>query len=183
MKTILLAWSLLVINGYGQVLQTNLVTADKSFREVDGKLYNIQKSQLWLDVRGAFVRQLTNGSLFRAYSTEPIYDLEEKERDRERRIRDRRRFASRDGSLGATADFGLAIGPIDYLIGYKTNFGGFFIVKNAPTMDVDDCRQFRCLEVGHMKWRGKNISVYDLGLPHRVSVVKTNAVVQPFAKP
>lgn len=35
-----------------QVAATNLITAAPNFREVDGKLYNIEKSVLWMDFSG-----------------------------------------------------------------------------------------------------------------------------------
>jgi hypothetical protein len=43
------------------LVTTNYVKAHKSFRRVDGKLYNIEKSVLWHDLMGNCATILTNG--------------------------------------------------------------------------------------------------------------------------
>jgi ribosomal protein L28 len=44
---------------------TNYIKAHRTFRRVDGQLYNIEKSYLWSDVKGRVVKVLTNGVVLR----------------------------------------------------------------------------------------------------------------------
>ena len=70
----LLAWMLMTIAAVADEksnaptpvgITTNYVKAHWSFRRVDGKLYNIEKSVLWSDIKGTCIRMLTNGILVR----------------------------------------------------------------------------------------------------------------------
>lgn len=45
------------------LVTTNYVKAHKSFRRVEGKLYNIEKSVLWHDLMGTCANVLTNGMI------------------------------------------------------------------------------------------------------------------------
>src|SRR5260221_2789928 len=50
-----------VVAGFCQTVTTNWVTAAPNFREVNGKLYNIEKSTNWITIWGECRATLTNG--------------------------------------------------------------------------------------------------------------------------
>jgi hypothetical protein len=60
------------LTAYSQTPKTNFVAAAPNFREVDGQLYNIEKSKLWQTIRIKNVSVKTNGTL--VMFGKPIYD-------------------------------------------------------------------------------------------------------------
>jgi len=130
---------------------TNLVMAHPDFREVDGQLYNIQRSVKWRTVKGAFISSPSEGLVI----------------GREFEIK-------KHGHLGASSDPLARIGggfgsPAPWILDrVETNWGSYFILKNyeGPRQI-----QVRALPVARTNILGEQATIYDCGTHHLAPVV------------
>ena len=61
------------------VMVTNLVTAAPSFREVDGKLYNNQKSVLWEQKKSKVVQVEADHLIVDTYQEQVLYETTQRQ--------------------------------------------------------------------------------------------------------
>ncbi len=137
-----------VTAGSCQTVTTNWVTAAPNYREVTGKLYNIEKSTNWIMIWGECQQTLTNGIIIRT-SESPEQN-----------------YATRTGNpVGPVYYPGFPYESLIYLKNYPTN------LPTAWGSKVN----IRVLWVGiNTLQNGERLQTYDCGTPHVVAVLKTN---------
>jgi hypothetical protein len=142
---------------------TNYITAHRSFRRVDGRLYNIEKSHLWSDIKGTCTKVLTNGIVVRTFV--------EKQREIPSSS-DRRK--STDVLLGSGARVPSSEsweeeGPDIFLVNY-----------DGPRPTTGKKIRTKAMEISVYPLNGKVIEMWDCGTPNVVPVIVTNApALQP----
>ncbi len=138
----------------GQVVTTNTVTADPSFRVVRGQLYNVYKSQLWSRVNGECVDVLSNAVICREFKTE-------------RSVTIRSSPAGRSGAFGGG-------GGVAYSPPWRV-YGSMFILTNyTGSAKIGATISEKALFVHGIRIAGEPGELWDFGLPHVVTVVTTN---------
>lgn len=136
------------------VITTNIVTAVPWYREVNGRLYNTDASQLFQTINSAEIDEVGNGFVnIHWHPTEPIT-----------------RSYIVNGS-----------GIHTVKIGEKPQFDKVIMVLH---LDLPDMREgthvnFKALRVGRANSNGQTFELWDFGTPHRVTVVSTNWVKAP----
>jgi len=138
----------------GQTYVTNYVTADPSFRRVDGKLYNVEKSVLWIPFEGECRAVTSNGIVLqkfkvnRVYKTEPVNELQ---------------------SIGAYS----GTPPIRHLVSENKVMGQKFMVRNYPKGEAASGHVIKgkAIRVGTFDHAGETLELWDFGAPNIVRVV------------
>jgi hypothetical protein len=146
-----------------QVITTNIVTAAPNFRVVAGQLYNINRSKNWGREHGR-VQQVTNGMILLRH--------EDEKAARGRGISWNTGDAYSRMGLGAGGSEKYIPGPI---ISRETVLGSFFYVTNYPVpLESGDWLAVDVMKVRQITNHIGIVAVYDYGVPHVVSLVKTN---------
>lgn len=146
-----------------KTITTNVVTAAEWFRNVNGQVYNIQKSVLWKDFDGDVLELATNGLIVQTFTTEPIYGASTRSVD----VHD---------YMGRVS--GRRIVPTKIEVGLKKNPQQKLLLLNFPTNLPSGSGQtisFRAMRIGTTNQSGGNFEIWDYGIPHRVAVVSTNS--------
>jgi hypothetical protein len=149
--------------------ETNWVMAAPWFREVDGKLYNTQRSVSFKPFSGQVERVLTNTIILQQISQQPIYG------------------EAKPNSLINDGNFlGYSGVPIRPVIGWNTVYGGKIFITNFPidlNTTVGSQVSGAAMPVGRCQINDENLVVWDYGTPHRVMVITTNSTAEKEAKP
>jgi hypothetical protein len=158
-------WILLIPTalGAGNYTTTNRIEAHSDFKEVDGKLYNIQKSKLWAPVEGARIENRSPTEILA----------------REFKVVKHGHYVG--GSSDRTSRIGGGFSDLGtYVLDWEqTNWGKYFILKNFAGGDPI---RVRALSVGTVSYENQTIPVFDCGVPHVVSVVRTNSIPERKSK-
>lgn len=158
---------------------TNYVTAHRSFRRVDGQLYNVEKSLLWRDIRGRCAKVLTNGTVVRTFV--------ERSETTQAPVSDAGRSIS--NLLGGRSSMATVRtrrweeeGPEIFLVNYESS-------GLTPGKAI----RAKAIKVGTFTYEGEVMEQWDCGIPNVVPVLVTNlparqpkpdrkAVAPPVAK-
>jgi hypothetical protein len=172
-KTILLIAVALQFCRYlrAQTVITNWVTAAPEFREVNGQLYNTEKSVRFVDLSGKCTSLFTNGFLLQQTGTRTIYQTYRTGSS------DSSRYGNFLGGGSRPAFASRKVGDEEILL-------DVVFVRNYPASlgrgSRIDCR---AMPVGKVEYRGETYSAYDYGLPHVVPILVTNATALANQKP
>jgi hypothetical protein len=152
-KTLLLIL-LLPLASRAQVLTTKYVTAASNFREVGGRLYNIDLSTNWWPIRVRIISRNDNSALatYLIPKMRTVY------------------FSSSQNanqSIGAYSGGGG--GSYRKLEGYAD--GKTIEIKNCPMIGVTAEADIKAMQIGVSK---SGVELWDCGKPHIVPVVTTN---------
>lgn len=141
---------LLAADCCAQTLTTNWVQAAPNFREVGGKLYNIEKSTNFVVIEGDFEQKVEGGSLMNCYT-----------------LRSTGHMTGGDGSFGSG----------HYVHGQivRENEHEIFIrnVEGSPT--TGSKIKVKAMRVGNVDIDSKTLEAWDCGKPHVVPVIKPNS--------
>jgi len=143
-------------------IRTNFITAAQSFREVNGKLYNSERSILWTNFQGECLKVLTNGLVISTFTMEPVYQMGTTTR-----------FIP--GVPGAPGRHEIV--PEKVQVGENKVLGRKIILQNYPAglfPAVGQSITFRSIRVGTSDFNGDTLELWDYGTPHVVMVVTTN---------
>jgi hypothetical protein len=127
------------------IISTNFVTANSSFREVNGQLYNINRSLRWDDVGGDVLEVLTNGIVLQKYDRVPA-------------------------AYGANEYGQRIVTAYDKIPGLKLVVQNYDTKNTA----VGETIWVRAIQVGTIDYKGQKLELWDHGTPHIVAVVTTN---------
>lgn len=147
-----------------KIVTTNIVTSADWFRNVDGKLYNTQKSALWTNIQVNVLQATTNGLLIQTFTTEPIHEAST------------RTIATRNYLGHITSQ---RVVPTTVEVGSKKVPLQTILLRNYPTNlvgSVGKTMSIRAMRVGTTDHKGEVVELWDYGTPHRVVVVSTNRV-------
>jgi len=161
----LLATSALAQTNTVRIFSTNYVEAASNFREVDGQLYNIQKSQRWENVRCKYQDQAGELTVCRVIERE--------------KIGERPPPPKTDSNSGLMQSFSMPV-YIDRGI-YKDVDGAFILLKHFPESHLVTGQMLapRLLRIGETNFNGAVVAVYDCGTPHMVPVVTSKTIKTP----
>jgi hypothetical protein len=140
---------------FAQTYVTNYVTAAPHFRRVDGKLYNTQKSVLWLDIKAECLNVTTNGVLLQKFTVNRVYKTDP---------------VSYGQSIGAYS----SQPPTRHLISETKIPGQKLILRNYPTNNGAASGQVieaTAMRVGSIDYKGETLELWDYGTPNVVPVV------------
>ncbi|HXR47413.1 MAG TPA: hypothetical protein VN784_08215 [Candidatus Limnocylindrales bacterium] len=144
------------------VVSTNFVTAVPWFREVNGQLYNIQRSVLWQTLYGDILKVSTNELVVSTFTMEPVYEAATTSREVDNYM----------GGIGGYRQV-----PTQLQTGEKKVYGAKIIVLDCPenlNPAVAETIQLRVMRVGTTNYNGDVLELWDCGTPHVLKVVTTN---------
>lgn len=149
------------------VVKTNYTQAVSWYREVNGQLYNTQRSIRFESIEAEVKVVYGNAVLFYWTKKKPIYGKTHSDP-----------LVSEGNFLGsASGQIAAAQRPI---IGYETIFSKNILALNYPTIAASGEKVlFRAMQVGTTNFDGKPIELWDCGTPHVVPVVTTNWIKFP----
>lgn len=143
---------------------TNYVRAHKSFRRVDGQLYNIEKSVLWRDLVGTCTTVLMNGIVVRTFvEKSEIYRIPPP--DSGASISNIL-AGGRPSSPSVQTRKWVEHGPMILLLNY-----------DGPEPTTGKALRAKAIKVGTTVYEGEVIEKWDCGTPNIVPVVVTNSPV------
>jgi hypothetical protein len=145
------------------VYTTNWVTASREFREVDGQLYNVDKSVKFESLHVECLNVSSNGMLFQTYYTKVRYKLPS------------------DPSVRTGNFLGHSKNPPPPAEIRTEIPDSIILVTNGPASHVGEKSRFRAMPIGRRQVDGQAFDTFDYGLPHIVPVITTNR--QILAKP
>jgi hypothetical protein len=143
-------------------ISTNWITAAENFREVNGQLYNTERSVLWTGFQGECLEVLTNAIAISTFTIEPIYQ------------------AATTTEYVPTGEFSPdkpVLVATKVQVGEKKVPGRKIILHNYPANLYAAAGQtisFRAIKVGTSNYKGDTLELWDYGTPHVVMVVTTN---------
>ncbi len=142
------------------VVTTNWLTAHPSFREVNGQLYNVDRSIKFLPFSGRCLEVLTNGIVLREITIKTNY------------------ARSRGDRLSRYGNFLGSSGPASLIkTGEEEIEGDKIIIINYPGSPTTDSHEDgMAMRIKRIQHRGETLWLYDYGLPHIVPVLVTNKV-------
>jgi hypothetical protein len=149
------------------VIRTNLIIAAESFREVNGKLYNTERSILWTNFQGECLKVLPNGLLVQTFTTEPVYEATTTS------------VATHNYMGGIT---GYRQVPTTVQTGTKEVPSLKLFLRNYPAnknLADGEAISFRALRIGTTDYNGERLELWDYGTPHIVKVLTTNYQTLP----
>ena len=140
---------------------TNYVKAHKSFRRVDGQLYNIEKSVQWREIVGTCTTVLTNGIILRTI------------------VEKRARFVTPAPDAGTSISNILSgsrpVGPSEQMRTWQEEGPTIELVNydgSEPT--IGRTIRVRAMKVGTATRDGEVMEKWDCGSPNIVPVIITN---------
>jgi len=143
-------------------ISSNWITAAKEFREVDGKLYNINRSVLWHGHDGKFLKVSTNGIVVQMFTTEPVYQAATTSRETH-------------NSWGGISGYRTV--PTTVQVDTKEVPDVKCCLRNYPktlSPAVGQKAFFWAMKTGTTNVDDEMLELWDYGLPHIVMVVTTN---------
>lgn len=144
------------------VIRTNFITAAKSFREVNGKLYNSERSILWTNFQGECLKVSASGLAISTFTMEPVYQMGTTTR-----------FVP--GVPGAPGRH--EVDSKKFIVGENKVPGRKIVLRNYPAElfpAVGQSITFRAMLVGTSDFNGDTLELWDYGTPHVVMVMTTN---------
>ena len=156
-------WHAHAQTNFAPSIRTNFVTAAQSFREVDGRLYNSERSVLWTNFQGECLKVLTNGLAISTFTMETIYQAATTTEFRHRGF---------DATPGTPV-----LVATQVPVGERKVPGRKIILRNYPAElfpAVGQSITFRAMKVGTSDFDEDTIELWDYGTPHVVMVVTTN---------
>jgi hypothetical protein len=149
---------------------TNYVRAHRSFRRVDGKLYNIEKSVLWSDIIGTCAKVLTNGIVLDTFVEKSEISLVSP--------------PASETSLSNILLGGRSSVPSLEARKWREDGPRIILVNyDGPEPTIGKTIRVKAIKVGDYTYEGGVIGKWDCGTPNVVPVVVTNTpVLQPKAK-
>lgn len=155
-------------NALSQTVITNWVMAAPSFREVNGKLYNVDRSTNWTSIHGEIEAFATNGAIVKTWDEKIIYQT----------------FRYSDSLSGSGNFLGAGSGPSSYSVPIATNrvnqknlFVADFPIDQTKSV-IGERVDLRALRIGLTNCNLGMLELWEYGKPHIVAVVKTNEVSQ-----
>ncbi len=143
------------------LVTTNYLKAHKSFRRVDGKLYNIEKSVLWHDLMGKCTTMLTNGLLVQTVI--------------ERRASQVIPPADSGTSISNILAGGKAAGPSVQTQKWLEEGPTIFLINyDGQTPAFGNLIRAKAMRVGTYTNESQVLEKWDCGMPNLVPVVVTN---------
>lgn len=145
------------------ILTTNFITADPSFREVDGKLYNTARSVLFHDLSGRCDEISPAFMLVDTFTMEPVTQA----------VTERHMNFAMGTPTGGYHDETHVV-----QIGEKETQGPKIILLNYSPSNpaLGEKLSFRAIQMGTTNYQGSPLELWDYGTPHVVMVVHTNYV-------
>jgi hypothetical protein len=146
------------------VLVTNQIEAIPTFREVDGRLYNTERSVLWTNFQGECLEIATNTIIISTFTMEPIYQ------------------AATTTEYVPTGEFSPdkpVLVATKIKVGENKVLGRKIVLQNYPAnlyAAVGETISFRAMKVGTSSYKDETLELWDYGTPHIVTVIKTNLV-------
>lgn len=163
MKHALIVFLLAVQIAAAQQVKVDLVTAAPNFREVGGKLYNVDRSTNWTSITGELVQTVTNGIVIASF------------REETERVYVPSTLQTPDGNLmlqtGRDAHW-VTTGKTNR-VDQKTIFILNYPKEPRPT--TGSLLRFRAMRAGTMDYGSDVLEAWDYGMPHVVAVARTNA--------
>jgi hypothetical protein len=154
-----------------QTVVTNWIAAAPEFREVNGQLYNTEKSVRFVALSGKCTAVFTNGFLLQQIETRPIYETY-------------RTGSSDSSSYGNFLGGGSRPAFASRKVRDEEILLDVVFVSNYPASIGRGSRiNCRAVSVGRVEYKGETYSAYDYGLPHVVPVLVTNAPALANQKP
>jgi hypothetical protein len=145
------------------VIRTNQITAAENFREVNGKLYNSDRSVLWTNFQADCLRVSTKELLLSTFTMNPVYDVVATTKIVHRGIYD---------DIGEPR-----LVPEQVKVGDQKVSGKKIILQNYPPElfpAVGQVLNFRAMRIGTSSSYGDTLELWDYGTPHVVMVLTTN---------
>jgi len=145
------------------VIATNWVTAVPYFREVNGQLYNTERSVLWTNFQGDILKVLTDEIVVSTFTMEPVYKTEPVK-------------IPIYNNLGVTTGYRLVRTQVQ--TGEKKVRGRKIVLSHYPANlapAVGQTVSFRAMRVGTSIYKGDVLELWDYGTPHVMMVVSTNS--------
>jgi hypothetical protein len=155
-------WQIKAQTNIAPIISTNWIAAVPSFRDVNGKLYNTERSALWQSFNGKCLNVSTNQILIETYTVEPIEEATTAS------IPERNYLGQITGHRTV---------PRTIQVGTKEVPGIKRVVCNYPlnlNPAVGQKLSFRAMQNGTIKHAGDTLELWDCGKPHAVMVVSTN---------
>ncbi len=149
-------------NNVEVVVKTNIVSAVDWYRDVDGKLYNTQRSVLWKDFQGDILKVSTNGLVIQVFTMKPVLESST------------RSIASHNYMGQVT---GYRTVPTTVQVDTEKVPGQKFILRNYPVqLSAANGQEisFRAMRVGTTEYSGDTLELWDYGTQHKVAVISTN---------
>ncbi|MGN6556300.1 MAG: hypothetical protein ACTHLW_21525 [Verrucomicrobiota bacterium] len=141
-----------------QAEQTNWITAAPNFREVDGKLYNVDRSSHFSTFSGDCLKVLSNAVLVQTFTLKPIYQA-----------------ATRTEIRNDTVNSFRANVPYKQHVGDEKELGPIVVIENYPVSKtgpaVGQELNGRAMKIGTKEQDGQILERWDYGTPHRVARV------------
>jgi hypothetical protein len=155
-----LGWRADAQTNVAPVIRTNLITAAQSFREVNGQLYNTERSVLFQSMAGHCLEVSTNGLLIALVEAEPIWG----------RMDELPSWRDGDEYMGLNPAMRVVVGKREKT-GKIIFLKNYFQTKNPA---VTQLLSFRAMQDGTIDYNNHILEAWDSGTPHVVMVVTTN---------
>jgi hypothetical protein len=159
----LAGWRAAAQTNLAPVIRTNQITAAENFREVNGKLYNSDRSVLWTNFQADCLRVSTKELLLSTFTMNPVYDVVATTKIVHRGIYD---------DIGEPR-----LVPEQVKVGDQKVSGKKIILQNYPPElfpAVGQVLNFRAMRIGTSSSYGDTLELWDYGTPHVVMVLTTN---------
>lgn len=148
------------------VVVTNVVTAQPSFRIVNGQLYNTEKSILFKNLAGQCIAVFSNGIVVQQMEIQRIYTNVNVE----------------------PPELANALGfqPVKRLISEQIVPGKKIFIRHYPDRPlarIGNAITARAMRDGTFNYESETIELWDYGEPNRVFTVKTNIITTNAPSP
>lgn len=159
-------------NKFEMVLTTNLVFAHSDFREVNGQLYNIQRSQLWQQLNLQFLNDKDGLVIARKITYQPTY------------VEIYHPGQSSSGPVSYGNFIGGSSGRPAWTEKRKTGeekvSGATIALRNCRIKDLTTDSEFgsMAMQVGVYTNGNRKLELWDSGLPHIAPMIITNWVAK-----
>lgn len=155
-------WQVEAQTNVATIVTTNWLTSVPYYREVNGQLYNTDRSTLWKDFQADVMDVSTNGLLLQTFTMKPVYEA--------------------STTSIPTHDFmgsitGYRTVPTTVQVATQKIPDLKFFLRNYPPGLIPAVGQeisFRAMQVGTIDQDGSTFQLWDYGTPHVVMVVTTN---------
>ena len=155
-----------------RLVTTNWVTAAPSFREVNGRLYNSERSKLWqYKDQLHFVRMEGDIVIAKQITQVETYDVQSVP-GRVDRMQSSGLFTGSPGSYSAEPRR-----TKETLVSSERQEGPPFAITNCQIKTFTVGQEFTAVFMrnGFLKSGGQNLELWDCGTPHIVAVITTNS--------
>jgi hypothetical protein len=157
-----LGWQVEAQTNVATIVTTNWLTSVPYYREVNGQLYNTERSTLWKEFQADVLDISTNGLLLQTYTFKPVYEASTTS------------IPTHD-YLGSITGYRTV--PTTVQVDTQKIPDLKFFLRNYPPALVPAVGQeisFRAMQVGTVNKDGSIFQLWDYGTLHVVMIVTTN---------